>query len=344
MKIGIIGHFGGNKTYLDGQTIKTKEINNYLEEHYKTKTYKFDTYKQARNPFKLIKMIIKTLKNNEIIIVILSTRGYKIITPLIMLFNKIYKKRIFDFVIGGKRYNIYKNNNLITKLTKKYETIYVETEKIKKEYNKRNINNVEVLENFKSLKKGKYRKTEPDNIKLCTFSRVIKEKGINDAIESVIESNKKLNKEVFELDIYGQIGKEYNQEFKNIISNSPKYIKYKGTINYNKSVEILNNYDIMLFLTYYKNEGFAGTIIDALYAGLPVIATDWNSNFEVLKENYTGISVAIKNIDEISNKIIKLYNDKKKLNKMKENCLKESEKYTPEKAMKKFIDKIERKN
>lgn len=341
MKIGIIGHFGGNKTFLDGQTVKTKEINKYLENYYKIKTFKFDTYKQSKNPFKLIKMIIKTLKNNEIIIVILSIRGYKVITPLIMFFNKFYKKRIFDFVIGGKRYNIYKNNNLITKLTRKYEKIYVETEQIKEEYIKRDINNVEVLENFKYLKKGKLKKTK-EKIKLCTFSRVIKEKGINEAIETVILANKKLNKNIFELDIYGQIGEEYKQEFEEIINNSPKYIKYKGIVDYNKSVEVLKSYDLMLFLTYYKNEGFAGTIIDALYAGIPVIATNWNSNFEILKEDLTGISVNIKNINEVSNKLIELYNNKEKINKMKKNCLKESEKYTPDKAMKKFINKIEK--
>lgn len=340
MKIGIIGHFGGNKKYLDGQTIKTKEINNYLENYYKISTFKFDTYKQARNPFKLISMIINTLKNSDIIIVILSIRGYKIITPLIMFFNKFYKKRLYDFVIGGKRYNIY-NNNWITNLTKKYETVYVETEMIKKEYNKRNINNVEILENFKNLKKGKFNATKK-KIKLCVFSRIIKEKGISDAIESVIKANNKINKNIFELDIYGQIGESYKKEFSDIINDSPEYIKYKGMIDYNKSVETLNKYDIMLFLTYYKNEGFAGTIIDALYAGIPVIATNWNSNFEVLKEDYTGISVNINDPEEVSNKIIELYNDKNKLDKMKKNCLIESEKYSPDIIMKKFIQKIEK--
>ncbi len=341
MKIGIIGHFGGNKQFLDGQTIKTKEINEYIEKFYKIKTSKFDTYKNARNPIKLLYLINKILKKNDIVIVILSIRGYKIITPILMFFNTFYKRRIFDIVIGGKRYNIYNNNNLITKTSRKYEKIFVETESIKNEYEKRKLNNVEVLYNFKNLKKGKIKPTEK-TIKLCTFSRVIKEKGINDAIEAVIQANKKLNKNIFSLNIYGEIGKDYKEEFNELIKNSPEYIKYEGKINYNKSVKTLNNYDIMLFLTYYKNEGFAGTILDALYAGTPVIATDWNSNFEILKNNETGLSVQIKNPEQVSNKIIELYNNKKQLEKMKNNCLKESEKYTPDKTMKKFMDIIEK--
>ena len=45
MKIGIVGHLGGNKQFLDGQTIKTKEINAYIEKYFNTKTSKLDTYK-----------------------------------------------------------------------------------------------------------------------------------------------------------------------------------------------------------------------------------------------------------------------------------------------------------
>lgn len=343
MKIGIIGHFGGNKQFLDGQTIKTKEINEYLEKYYNIKTLKFDTYKNARNPLKLVYSINRMLKKSDIVIVLLSTRGYRIITPILMFLNNIYKKRIFDIVIGGKRYNIYKNNNLITRASRKYEKIFVETHNIKEKYEKNNLNNVEVLYNFKNLEKSKIKKSNL-NLNLCTFSRVIEEKGISDAIESVIAANKKIKKNVFSLDIYGEIGKDYIEKFEKLIKKSPSYIKYKGKIDYDKSVQTLNDYDIMLFLTYYKNEGFAGTIIDALYAGLPVIATDWNNNFEILKDNKTGVSVEIKNIEQVSDKIIKLYNNKNLLLQMKKNCLKESDKYKPDKVMKKLIDIIEKSN
>ena len=305
MKIGIIGHFGGNKQFLDGQTVKTKEINDYLEKYYNIKTFKFDTYKQARNPVKLIKMLIKTLKNNDIVVVILAIRGYKVITPLIMLLNAFYKRRLFDIIIGGGRYRIYKKNNLITRCSRKYEKIFVETNFVKNKYLDLNINNVDILHNFKNLKVGKLKPTD-NVIKICIFSRIIKEKGITEAIQSVIKANNIMNK--FELDIYGVIGKKYKEEFDKIMSSCPDFIKYKGTINHDKSVEVLNNYDVMLFLTYYKNESFAGTILDAFSSGIPVIASDWNSNFEIIKDGVTGIKVD--SIDEVVKSLIYLYNNK----------------------------------
>ena len=250
-----------------------------------------------------------------------------------MFFNIFYKRRLFDIIIGGGRYRIYKNNNLITRCSRKYEKIFVETNFVKNKYLDLNINNVDILYNFKNLKKGKFKPTG-DVIKVCIFSRIIKEKGIKESINSIIKANSILNK--FELDIYGVISDNYKDEFENIINNCPDYIKYKGTIDYDKSVDVLNNYDVMLFLTYYKNESFAGTILDAFFSGVPIIASDWNSNFEILKDGVTGIK--INNIYDVVECLIDLYNNKEKLNKMKKNCLNESLKYLPDRVMKNFID------
>ncbi|MFR3494185.1 MAG: glycosyltransferase [Blautia sp.] len=62
-------------------------------------------------------------------------------------------------------------------------------------------------------------------------------------------------------------------------ASSPQYIRYKGMVPFNQSTEVLKNYDALLFPTYYEGEGFAGTIIDAFAAGLPVIASDWKVQF-----------------------------------------------------------------
>ena len=341
-KIGIIGNFKDNKKILNGQTIKTLEINKYIETNLNISTYKLDTHIKAKNPFVLLFNIIKILKENDVIIVILYTRGYKIIAPILTFFNKFYKKRIYDFVVGGKRYEIYKNNNYMSKVANSFNKIYVETDKIKKEYKTRNINNVDVISNFKFLKNGVFKKTNKNKIKLCVFSRILKEKGIEESIKSVILANEKIGKNVFILDIYGPIDSNYNKEFEELLKNSPDYIRYCKEVYYDKSVDTLNKYDGMLFLTYYKNEGFPGSIIDALYSGLFIIATDWNYNFEILKNNYNAIKVNIKDINNVSEELINLYNNINIIDSMKKNSLKESEKYIPNKIMKNFLNEIKR--
>ncbi len=346
VKIGICGHFGGNKDFFDGQTVKTKEISNLIEERYNKKINKFDTYKNSHNPFKLIYGINKLLKNNDIFILIVSTRGYNIILPLINIFNFFYKRKLYDFVIGGTRYQVYDKKKFIKKIAMKFNKIYVETQGMKDEYNKRGFNNVEVLPNFKKIKiyedVEKYQ--EKEKIKLCTFTRIRKEKGIEDAIEAVKLANKKIGKDIFVLDIYGKPDNDYAENFEKIVKELPDFINYKGLVPSSESSSKIHNYDLMLFLTYWSNEGFPGTIIDAFCSGTPVIATDWNCNFEVLKENFTGFKVSVKGINEVCDKLIYCYKNQKKIYKMRSNCIMEAKRYLPNNVMKIFFDEIEEVN
>ncbi len=58
-----------------------------------------------------------------------------------------------------------------------------------------------------------------------------------------------------------------------------------------KGYDLLSTYDMMLFPTYWRGEGFPGVVLDANIAGVPIIASDWNLNTEVIENNQTGIII-----------------------------------------------------
>lgn len=341
--VGVIGHFGGNENFLDGQTIKTKEINSYLEKKYSIVTNKFDTYKNSRNPFKLFKGVKNIVKQSDLIIFLLSSRGYKVILPLLIILNFSENKKIIEFVIGGNRHEELKKDTILRFMAKKVDKIYVETDDMKKEYEKLGFTNTEVINNFKNLEKAQEKKyNNKKNLYLCTFSRVCKEKGIEIAIDAVNKCNNILKNEgKIVLDIYGQVDDSYNERFIRIQQKFNENIHYKGAINYNESVQVLSKYDLLLFLTYWKSEGFPGTIIDSFFAGLPVLATDWNYNFKILSENDTGIKVNPQNTDDVVEKILLLYRNQDILYLMHKKCLNEAKKYSPDKIMSKANKYIE---
>ncbi len=64
---------------------------------------------------------------------------------------------------------------------------------------------------------------------------------------------------------------------------------------------MLAGYDAMLFPTFFYGEGFAGIFIDAFISGLPVIASDWSLNGEIIKNGKTGWIVPNRNVDELAN-------------------------------------------
>lgn len=88
-KISICGHFGGNKEFNDGQTIKTKTIFNELYKKFgENNIGKIDTYNWKKNPLKLLVNCFKYMKNSDNVIILPATKRYKSIWTFICNFIK----------------------------------------------------------------------------------------------------------------------------------------------------------------------------------------------------------------------------------------------------------------
>ena len=96
----------------------------------------------------------------------------------------------------------------------------------------------------------------------------------------------------------------------------------------------------MLFPTHWKHEGIPGTIIDALSAGVPVIARRWQYCDEMLKDGYTGLIYDFEQPEQLKTKIIYAINHKSDMMVMKRNCLKKAESYSEEHVIKQIIKEM----
>ncbi len=332
-KISICGHFGGDKEFFDGQTVKTKNVYKVLEGYYGNEQInKIDTHNWKKHPLRFLKQCIKAMKNSKNMIILPAHNGVRVFVPLFVLLKKIYKVRIVYIVIGGWLPEFIKTKKRLKKQLNKIDKILVETNNMKLNLEEQEITNVGILVNFKDMQpigedELNFKCRKP--YKLCTFSRVMKEKGIEDIISVVNKLNCNGEKKDYELDIYGEISLDYKSRFENIINMSNSYIKYKGVAKAEKSVEIIKNYDLLIFPTYYEGEGMAGTLIDAMFSGVPVIASDWKYNNEIIKNGYNGYLYKPKDNVQLQKYIIKILSEKEQLIKMKKNCLVESHQYVP---------------
>ena len=101
MNVAIIGHFGGNKKFSDGQTIKTVNLYDALIRN-NINVEKIDTYYIKKNPFKFIVDFNKVIKRNNKIVVLLSSNGRKILFPILAYLSKHKDKEIYHYAIGGR--------------------------------------------------------------------------------------------------------------------------------------------------------------------------------------------------------------------------------------------------
>lgn len=162
-------------------------------------------------------------------------------------------------------------------------------------------------------------------LSLCTFSRVMKEKGIEDVVNAVKTVNEHFGRTVYTLDIYGQVDSAQTEWFNELKSIFSSYIKYGELVPFDKSVEVLKNYFALLFPTYYEGEGFAGTLLDVMAAGVPVIASDWCYNPEIVNEK-TGYVYSSHDNRVFFATLISVGNNPDLILSKKSNCLKETEK------------------
>ena len=328
-RVCIIGHFGHGENLLNGQTVKTKIVTKEIvKELGKKEVSCIDTHGGVKALISAFRHALIALKYHKNIIIMPAENGLRIFAPLLVLLNLLFHRKLHYVVIGGWLPEFLKKRKKLTKALMSFDGIYVETNTMRKALEAQGFNDVYVMPNFKDLNILKeselvYHHTEP--YRLCTFSRVMKEKGIEDAVNAVKTVNEHFGRIVYTLDIYGQVDSAQTEWFNELKSTFPLYIKYGEFVPFDKSVEVLKNYFALLFPTYYEGEGFAGTLLDAMAAGVPVIASDWRYNPEIVNEK-TGYVYPVHDNHAFVTTLISVGNNSDLLLSKKSDCLKEAEK------------------
>lgn len=337
MKACVFGHFGNGENLLNGQTVKTKIITEELQKKIgHDQVLITDTCGGWKSLLKAPFQVLAALKKCENVIIFPAHNGLRIYAPLLAFFRTFFKGRKLHYaVIGGWLPQFLIKRKNLARALMKFDGIYVETNTMKKALEEQGFCNVFVMPNCKKLNilsedELVYPKGVP--YKLCTFSRVMKEKGIEDAVRAVVSVNQKMGYQAFSLDIYGQIDTEQTEWFAHLKESFPDYVRYGGLVPFDKSVEVLKNYFALLFPTYYDGEGFAGTLIDAFSAGVPVIASDWKYNAEIVNDR-VGYVYPTKDGAAFAACLEKAALNPADLLEKKKQCLKEAGKYTIEKAV-----------
>lgn len=339
--VGIIGSVCDK---MDGQTVKTKILYDELTKNTDWKIHVANTQYKTTNPIKLLLQTIFVILFCKDIFILVSQNGAKFYFPILYYASKILKRRIYHDVIGGSPEDYIEYNPKNEKYLNSFVVNWVETKQMCKDLEKVNIFNAEELPNFKNLNvlsEDNLVMNFTDSIPLCTFSRVMKEKGIEDAIEAVEQVNEKYGRIVYKLDIYGLIEDDYKNRFKDILQESSDAINYRGLVDYDKSVDTVKNYYALLFPTFWFGEGFPGTIVDAFSSGVPVIATDWNANSEIIDDYKTGIIYPNKNLKSLYDCLIWAYQNQNHMLNMRKECLIKAMEYVPEKHIKKIKERVE---
>ena len=330
-KICICGAFAFGTNDNGGQPVKTRELYYALCEKYRKENIDFvETKDWKRHPFRLFFSFLFKARHSKTLIMLPAHNGIQVFSRLLIYAKKHFKCNIFYNVIGGWLPEKVKGDSKLKTLLIKFDGIWVETASMKESLNEQGLNNVAVVPNFKNLtiltpNELVYNKEKP--YRLCTFARIMKEKGVEDAIDAVKIVNAKYGDIVFTLDLYGQVDNGYKEQFDVLCSQFPDFILYKGIVHPNKSVEILKSYFALLFPTHYYTEGIPGTLIDAYAAGVPVVTALWKNSRDIFEDGKTGWGFEFDDYEEFVKLLERVYENPDAFIKMKSCCLEWADKY-----------------
>jgi len=182
---------------------------------------------------------------------------------------------------------------------------------------------------------------KPNCISLLFVSRVIKEKGVIEAIESV-----RLLKEKgidCKLDIVGPIDK---LSFKKYLNDLIQDLKIKADVNFHGFVNfgenLLNIYrsaDIFILPTYW-GEGFPHVIWEAAASCCPIISSPAGGIPALIQDRHHALLIPEKTTELLVDSIIELINNKSLRSKIVTNAYNLAKEYTVESCAKKLADVI----
>lgn len=287
--IVLVGGIHLNHKPTCGETMKNQLFLKRFNELF-AKVIPVDTFNWRRRPWCLVYLLFIVLSHPKSKLIISASCASSILIHFLYRFPIC--KYAFFWVVGGNlaesvksgRYRIDALNNL--------KAVIVQGVSMVNELERLGVRNVVFVPNSKPITfiPKLLEKSKPYRYGFVFLSRIHPDKGIKEIIEAsdILVANGYADK--FYIDFYGIIDVDaFLYSFKDTVSLH-KCLNYKGYLDLlaDDGYHTLSMYDAMLFPTYWEGEGFPGVILDANIAGLPVIATDWNLNTEVIKEGHNG--------------------------------------------------------
>jgi glycosyltransferase involved in cell wall biosynthesis len=292
-RVTVIGHVSGTRERANGQVIRTRLTIAELSEALGSNLQVVDTgIDPLRRPREFARLAGALLTSDHIIHMPGAT-GLAQLTPLLTAARRIRPMSLHLCAIGGWLPAYLSRRPGLVEHLKTYATVFVQTRRAARELTSLGLDNVTHMPNFRRFELARQTPSAiSGRLRLVFMSRIIPDKGVATAIEAMrLLEAKAPRGTTVGLDIWGPVEGGDGPWFEATMRGAPPSVVYRGPAHPDRVHEILRGYDVMVFPTQYRGEGFPGAVLDAMIAGLPVIASRWIDMEEWVEDGVSGILV-----------------------------------------------------
>lgn len=289
-----------------------------------------DTLNWKKRPWVMARLILTLLTHRKAKVIISANPGSA--DTLIGIIKKLrLPNDCFYWVVGGSFHEMVIDGTFAASTYSFLKGIFVQGQSMVDSLEKSGLNNAVYVPNSKLI--NHYGKKEPKQDTKTHFvflSRVEEYKGCTDIITSVDALNVAGFQGKFDVVFYGRESEdaEYARKFQEMV-DAHNDVEYKGVLNLRdtQNYDELARYDVMLFPTYWHGEGFPGIVIDAYISSLPIIASNWNLNKDVIEDGVTGWIIPSHNVDALTEKMKYAIGHTEEVQKMSVTCRERAAQY-----------------
>ena len=332
-----VGWVNQGNAPVDGETTKNQYIIAELKKYCKVTV--LDFYQKNRHPWIYLQALWAFFTQPKATI-ILSTSA-KNVYGMLKLFKALHVRRnIIHWVIGGAFGKHVQEGKFRADIFNYVKYNLVQCKGMIAELESAGVTNAKFVSNFKpityypDLEKAIADRQASDKLRFVFLSRIMPDKGCDYLLEAIQMLNGKGFQDKFVVDFYGKIDASYQKTFMQKLNNLGN-ANYKSLLDLrtNEGYDTLATYHAMVFPTYWKGEGFAGVFIDAFIAGLPVLASDWAYNAEILSAGQLGLVYPTHDVTALANTMEKCILGKVDLTRMAIRARAEAVKYQADRVM-----------
>ena len=265
-----------------------------------------DTLNWKKRPWVMVRLVLALLTHRKAKVIISANPGSA--DMLIEIIKTLQLPNdCFYWVVGGSFHKMISEGRFEAKNYSFLKGIFVQGQSMVDSLLKNGLNNAVYVPNSKLISHyGRKTPKEDGKTHFVFLSRVEEYKGCTDIITSVETLNEAGYQGRYDVVFYGQESEdtEYARKFQEMV-DAHSEVEYMGLLNLRdaKNYDELAKYDVMLFPTYWHGEGFPGIVIDAYISSLPIIASDWNLNKDVIEDGQTGWIIPSHDVDALAERM-----------------------------------------
>ena len=233
---------------------------------------------------RMVWSVLRRIRYCRLVFLVIAPHSAIIVASSLWIICKITRRPMALRVTGSALSLVYRNYStfarwLADRTYMRCSLVYVETQQLRWDF--QNHTNFRWFPNTRNVEAPSVIGHEKIR-KLIFLARLEMDKGLAEALDACRHLPERCH-----LRIFGP--RTSNTDF-SLLEDHPK-ASYGGVLELEDVPWVLSQHDLLLFPSYYRDEGYAGVILEAFQCGLPVVAARWGGVPELVEHEKSGLLV-----------------------------------------------------